>query len=239
MYLNTKGREKMDNLDLAKDEIQKLKDSSKVNIEDIFDIVNNTNNSTPSVQSRRKDHKLVHTLAEIREKLAATKKVKDENGVEVEKPVFAEDEKVRIIFGLLAEKGFNLLDSLEKILEKDGFRYQLMGDGSMEEGSNPLIKNINDTFEKTTSVLKEISEMQYKRSKLELEKENLRIQDYKAKLKEKELAIKEKAIMKGNTAGNTNIIAVASQAELIALMKSQKEETVKEVEVDDGEVTNG
>lgn len=221
----------MDNLDSTKEELQKIKNISNINIEEIFGIVQSTQSNNSPSTTKKKDHKIVHTLEEIKSKLASTKKIKDENGTEIEKPMFEEDEKVRIIFGLLAEKGFNLLDSLEKILEKDGYRYQLMGDGSMEEGSNGLIKNINDAFEKTTNVLKEISEFQYKKSKLELERENLRIQDYKAKLKEKELAIKEKSISKGSSVGNTNIIAVASQAELIALMKTQSN-TVKEVEVD-------
>ena len=77
--------------------------------------------------------------------------------------------------------------------------------------------------------------MQYKKSKLELEKENLRIQDYKAKLKEKELLIKEKAMMKQVPGGNTNIIAVSSQAELIALMNSQRE-NLNEINVEEKKI---
>jgi hypothetical protein len=210
-------------IEASKEELEKIKQvNTNIDIESIFDIVKNTSLPTPT--SKKSDHKVIHSLDIIKAKLSETKIIKNDRGIEESVPAYSEEDKVKIIFGLLAEKGLNLIDSLEKILERDGYKYALMGDGMMEEGSNKLIENINETFSKTTDVLRDIAEMQYKKSKLELEKENLRIQDYKAKLKEKELTIKEKAINKqGNGSGNTNIIAVASQAELIALMKSQKE----------------
>lgn len=222
----------------TKEQLEKVKIvNNNIDIESIFDIVKNTStNNTPTARSKKADHSPVNTLEIVRQKLSETKKIKDEQGIEQTVPVYSEEDRVKIIFGLLAERGLNLLDNLEKILEKDGYRYNQMSDGMMEEGSNKLIENINDTFSKTTDVLKEISEMQFKKAKLELEKENLRIQDYKAKLKEKELAIKEKAVNKATgSSGNTNIIAVASQAELIALMKSQNNqpEIEKEAEVID------
>lgn len=216
----------------AKDELAKVKAANhNIDIESIFDIVKSaTTPNLPSVKGKKPDHIPINTLDIIREKLNATQQV---NGSVV--PVYTDEDKVKIIFGLLAEKGMNLLDNLEKILERDGYKYTQMGDGVLDEGSNKLIENINDTFDKTTNVLRDIAEMQFKKSKLELEKENLRIQDYKAKLKEKELAIKEKIANKQTgSSGNTNIIAVATQAELIALMRSQKEQPAieeKEAEV--------
>jgi predicted HTH domain antitoxin len=222
-------------IETTKEELAKVKaTNTNIDIESIFDIVKNTpTNNSPTVRSKRSDHSPVNTLEIVRQKLSETRKIKDEQGIEQTVPAYSEEDKVKIIFSLLAERGLNLLDNLEKILEKDGYRYNQMGDGMMEEGSNKLIENINDTFSKTTDVLKEIAEMQFKKSKLELDKENLRIQDYKAKLKEKELQIKEKALMKHNpTGGNTNIIAVASQSELIALMKSQQSQPVVEKEAE-------
>lgn len=225
----------MNNLEKSKKELQKISEASKMNtnidIESIFDIVKETDKNITVKKSQ--SHSTINPLTKIKEILASKKIIVNEAGLKEEVPVYAEDEKVKIIFALLAEKGLNLLDSLEGILEKDGYRYGSGGDGSFEEGSNKLVENINKTFEKTTDILREISEMQFKKSKLELEKENLRIQDYKAKLKEKELLIKEKAVNKaiGNS-GNTNIIAVASQAELIALMKKQNQEIeTKEAEI--------
>lgn len=214
----------------TKSELEKIKVANgNIDIESIFDIVKNTSVNPISAKNKNPDHTPINTLERIREKLSATKKIKDEQGIEQIVPVYEEEEKVKIIFGLLAEKGLNLLDGLEKILEKDGYKYGSGSDGSFESGSEKLVDNINDAFSNATNVLKEIAEIQYKKSKLELEKENLRIQDYKAKLKEKELSIKEKAINKQiGSSGNTNIIAVASQSELIALMKSQKEQSVIE-----------
>lgn len=215
----------------AKEELSKIKSvNTNIDIESIFEIVKNTQTNLPVAKSRKGDHSPINTLEIIREKLASTKQV---DGANVS--VYSEEDKVKIIFALLAEKGLNLLDSLEKVLEKDGYKYGSGSDGGFEEGSNKLVDNINDAFTNATNVLRDIAEIQYKKSKLELEKENLRIQDYKAKLKEKELLIKEKAINKQTgSSGNTNIIAVASQAELIALMKSQKEQPAieeKEAEV--------
>lgn len=227
------------NIEATKEELSKIKAANhNIDIESIFDIVKNTATGLPTARSKKNDHVPINTLEIIRQKLAVTK---EENGSQV--PVYTEEDKVKIIFGLLAEKGLNLLDNLEKILERDGYKYSQMGDGMMEEGSNKLVENINDTFSKTTDILKEIAEMQFKKSKLELEKENLRIQDYKAKLKEKELAIKEKKL--GTQSPNTtNVIAVGSQAELIAIMKGQKEAltapknvdiVVEEEDIEDGE----
>ena len=226
-------------LEKSKEELEKIKSRSEIDIESIFDIVKASSGGISTIKGRKPDHIPINTLDKIREKLSEKQLVKDDRGIEQNVPVYSEEDKVKIIFGLLAEKGLNLLDNLEKILEKDGYKYGSGSEGGFEEGSNKLVDNINDTFERTTNVLRDIAEMQYKKSKLELEKENLRIQDYKAKLKEKELQIKEKAAMRGNPVGNTNIIAVASQAELIALMKSQKQPAIEEKEaevvVDKGE----
>lgn len=213
----------------TKEELDKIKSTNlNIDIESIFEIVKTTQANLPTPKGRKSDHTSINTLEIIRQKLSETKEV---DGQKL--PVYSEEDKVKIIFGLLAEKGLNLLDSLEKILEKDGYKYGGGSDGSFEEGSNKLVENINDTFTKTTDILREISEMQFKKSKLELERENLRIQDYKAKLKEKELEIKERAVNKaiGNS-GNTNIIAVASQAELLALMKTQQSQPIIEKEAD-------
>jgi predicted HTH domain antitoxin len=215
----------------SKKELEFIKAKGNIDIESIFDIVKQSSNEMTSTKRNSKDHITINTLDKIKEALSAKKIQKDERGIEQLVPVYQEEEKVKIIFGMLAEKGLNLIDNLEKILERDGYRYAIGGDGGFEEGSNKLIEKLNETFSNTTNVLRDISEFQYKKSKLELEKENLRIQDYKAKLKEKELMIKEKRYSNEKPT-TTNVLAVGSQAELIQLLKSQKEEIDGPKEID-------
>ena len=135
----------MNNIENSKEELKKLSELNKsdinpnINIEAIFDIVKNTNTSNEISKRGNYDHTPVNTLSKIKEILSAKKIIKDDSGKDQEVPVYQEDEKVKIIFGLLAEKGINLLDNLEKILEKDGYRYGSGGDGSFQQGSEKLV----------------------------------------------------------------------------------------------------
>jgi len=83
-------------------------------------------------------------------------------------------------------------------------------------------------MDRVTNTLRDISEMQYRKAKLENEKVHLEIQKYKADLKKREIDIKEKSSDKPS--GNTNVIAVGSQAELLKLISGSDEE-VKDAEI--------
>ena len=161
-------------------------------------------------------HIPVHTLKQIKEKLGAKNEIVDADGNKMLQPLYDEEEKLKVIFGLLSERGLNILDYLENILNEQGF-------------SEGLMMSINEAMGKTTEVLRDISEMQYKKAKLENERAYLEIQKYKADLKKREIEIKEQN-NENNLSTRNNIIAVGSTSELMELINGNKSESdIKEV----------
>ena len=194
-------------LDQTKDLMQKVQAQNGSISTDLMSLLKDVSSDFLPATSDTDRHIPVHTLEQIKKKLGETVKTKDEDGKEITKPLYTEEEKVRVVFGLLSEKGLNLIDTLERTLAEQGYDSFLVG-------------NINETLEKTTMVLRDISEMQYRKAKLENERINLEIQKYKADLKKREIDLKEKKIDKG--IANTQVIAVGNPAELLAIMQGQK-----------------
>jgi len=194
-----------DSIEDNKEILEKLHTESKFDIKKIFDVINLVSGGDPSEGGPR--HIPINALAEIKSKLAATKKETNENGDEILTPLYTEEEKVKVIFALLSERGLNLLDYLEKVIEEGGY-------------STEVVLAINNTMEKTSDVLRDISEMQYRKAKLENERINLEIQKYKADLKKREIEIKERKVEMGGP--STQVIAVGNPAELLEIMKGKK-----------------
>jgi len=163
----------------------------------------------------------IHTLQKIKETLGKKEIKVDDSGQEILVPVYAEEEKAKVIFGLLAERGINLLDHLEDCLGKVGYDVD-------------MVDSINASVGRVGEMLRDICDLQYKKSKLENERTNLEIQKYKADLKKRELDIKEKAVEKGPS--NTNVIAVGNAHELLKMMQSNKtlNDEIQEVDLIEG-----
>jgi len=190
-------------IDNTKDLLDKVNGENGFDISQIFDIVKAAKeDDNPDVE-----HIPLHSLEQIKAKLGEKKLVKQEDGTEIMSPIYNEEEKVKAIFGLLSEKGLNLLDFLEKVLAETGY-------------NGKVLFSINETMSKTTEILRDISEMQYRKAKLENERIHLEIQKYKADLKKREIDIKERTADQGG--GSTNVIAVGNPAELLALMQGKK-----------------
>jgi hypothetical protein len=205
-YLLERKMSKKENNDLiskSKDILNQLKNKNNVDIQDIIETIEETEETSLS------QHVPIHTLKEIKSKLGKQVAVKDDDGNEMMKPLYTEEEKVKVIFGLLSERGINMLDYLDEVLKETGFHPS-------------IIEQINETMGKTTELLRDISDIQYKRAKLENERSYLEIQKYKADLKKREIELKENKadLSKGNT---NNIIAVGSMDELMNLMGGKKE----------------
>jgi hypothetical protein len=197
-------------VDGAKDMLEKLNSENKADstMKEIFDIIKAGGNDVVSAEDdRMPKHLPMNTLEKIKEKLGEKVKVKDEDGNEILQPIYKEEEKIKAIFGLLSERGLNLLDFLEKTLSEAGYTAQMVG-------------SINETMDRTTQILRDIAEIQYRKAKLENERTHLEIQKYKADLKKREIEIKEKANENGS--GNTNVIAVGNPSELIAIMEGKR-----------------
>lgn len=206
-------REAEKNMENTKEMLDKVKTQNGMDVNQIFDLVKSVSDESEEGSST---HIPVHSLEEIKKKLGEKKVVKNDDGKEILQPVYQEEEKVKIIFGLLSEKGLNLLDFLEKILSETGY-------------SAKVVTSINETFSRAAEVLRDISEMQYRKSKLENERAHLEIQKYKADLKRQEIEIKAKANEKES--GNTNVIAVGSTSELLDILNGKKgKESIVEVE---------
>ena len=191
------------NLHDAKEKMEDVKTENGVGMKDIFELMSLPSNDVPN----EGEHIPVHTLQKIKEQLGKKVKETDEEGNEVLKPLFDEEEKAKMIFGMLAERGINLLDYLEKHLGQEGF-------------DSDVTFSINNTMEKVTTLLQSIGDMQYKKAKLENERSYLEIQKYKADLKKREIEIKEKKNEGGS--GNTNVVAVGNPQELLALLSGEK-----------------
>jgi hypothetical protein len=148
-------------------------------------------------------HLPIHTLNEIKKAMGARVKKVDEHGDEVFVPMYNEEEKAKIVFGMLAERGINLLDHLENCLAEVGY-------------NTNVVMSINETMGKVADMLRDIGEIQYRKAKLENERSHLEIQKYKADLKKREIEIKEQVAQAGPS--NNQIIAVGSTHELLELM---------------------
>jgi len=134
----------------------------------------------------------------------------------------SEEEKAKLIFALLAERGINLLDHLENCLAEVGFNAN-------------VVMSINETMKQVGNLMENIGESQFRQEKLKNERIHLEIQKYKADLKKREIDIKEKVADAGP--GNTNIVAVGSASDLLEMM-SGGDVNVSEtnvVESEDGE----
>jgi len=149
------------------------------------------------------EHLPIHTLNEIKEKLGKKVKKQDEDGNDIFVPLYDEEEKAKLIFALLAERGINLLDHLENCLAEVGFNAN-------------VVMSINDTMSKVGTMMQSIGDIQYRKAKLENERTHLEIQKYKADLKKREIDIKEKVADAGP--GSTNIVAVGSASDLLDMM---------------------
>ena len=206
------SKDKDTEISTVKDLLSKVKGVNDVDITDILGIVPTTD------EEEMEGHIPVHQLTEIKSKLGEKKEVIKDDGSKFLEPLYTEEEKVKVIFGLLSERGINLLDYLERVLAENGF-------------NTSLVMSINETMGKTTEVLRDIAEMQYRKAKLENERTHLEIQKYKADLKKREIEIKEREVDAGP--GNTNIIAVGSTAELLEVMSGKNHDKIKEVDIEE------
>lgn len=201
------AKKKKVEISTVKDLLGKISGSGD-GISEILGMVPTSENDIPN-------HVPLHCLEEIKKKLGEKKTIVNEDGNSILQPIYSEEEKVKVIFGLLSERGINVLDYLERMMESDGYHPK-------------LLESINETMGRTSEVLRDIAEMQYRKTKLENERINLEIQKYKADLKKRELDIKEKS--KDNIQ-STNIIAVGSTKELLEVMSGGNTNKIKEVEV--------
>lgn len=189
-------------IDNSKDLLDQVKAQNGMDIDAIFDLVKGSADSEDEAT-----HIPLHSLKEIKEKLGKKEIVKQDDGPDLLQPIYNEEQKIQVIFGLLSEKGLNLLDFLENVLAETGY-------------NGKVLFSINETMARTTEVLRDISEIQYKKAKLENERVHLEIQKYKADLKKREIDIKERSSEKNP--GATNVIAVGNPAELLAIMRGKK-----------------
>jgi len=203
------GRLKKKDKEDADKKIEDTKDllgkvlSQSGGMDEIFEIIQ----SVDEEDDDELRHIPLHSLQEVKAKLSEKQIVEKDDGSSALEPIYSEEEKVKVIFGLLSEKGLNLLDYLEKVLSETGY-------------NGKVLFSINETMSKTTEILRDIAEMQFRKAKLENERIHLQIQSRKADLKEREIQIKEKSVEKG--AGGTQVIAVGNPAELLALMNGNK-----------------
>lgn len=205
------------NISNAKELLGEVKMSNEVDMGEIFNLIRPENNEIEEYEDEELvQHVPIHKLKEIREKMGEKKEIYNPETDKTEiVPKFSEDEKIKLVFSMLSEKGLNLLDYLEGVLAEAGY------DGK-------VVFSINETFDKVTNVLKDISEMQYNKSKLDLEQQHINIQKYKADLKLREIELKEKA--QDDNPSTQNIIAVGSPSELLEILDKNKKGT-QEVEV--------
>lgn len=158
------------------------------------------------------------TMKLIREQFGKTKEVVNEETGEKEiVPLYSEEKKIEAMMGLMCERGMNIMDFLEELLAEGGY-------------SSKVLFSINETFDKTTNILRDMVDLQYKKEKLKNDRTHLEIMKYKADLKKREIDLKEKSMDEGIS--DDTIIAVASPAELMRLMKEGKiSNAVEEAEV--------
>jgi len=202
--------------------IEDVQMNNGVNITDIISAISDT----PVPISDSEDgpqHLPIHTLNEIKEKMGKKVIRQDDNGDDILVPLYNEEEKAKLVFGMLAERGINLLDHLENCLAEVGF-------------NAGVVMSINETMSKVGDMMHSIGEIQYRKEKLANERVHLEIQKYKADLKKREIDIKEKVADAGPS--NTNIVAVGSASDLLELMGSKNINNIQEANIigeDDGE----
>ena len=145
------------------------------------------------------------TMKVIREQFGKKKEVVNEETGETEiVPLYDEEKKVEAMMALMCERGMNIMDYLEELLAEGGY-------------SSKVLFSINETFDKTTNILRDMVDLQYKKEKLKNDRTHLEIMKYKADLKKREIDLKEKSMNEGIS--EDAIIAVASPAELMKVMK--------------------
>jgi len=212
-----------DGIDEAKKLMEDAKAKNGVSVTDILSVLTG-GAMPPSLDDDEPQFLPVNTLKDIKEKLGEKKKVVAEDGTVSFEPLHNEEEKAKLIFALLAERGINLLDHLENCLAQVGYNAN-------------VVMSINETTSKVAEMLRDIGEIQYRKAKLDNERTHLEIQKYKADLKKREIDIKEKVADQGPS--NTNIIAVGSANDLLEIMNGTKNaDTIQEanvVEDNDGE----
>lgn len=205
--------------DKAKELLKEIQATNGISVEDIINKVNEDNIPLPTIDNPapvaipspdydedEPTHVPINALSEIKAKFGQKQEVVNEKtGIKELKPVYTEDEQMKMLFGVLSERGINLLDYLEKVLQTSGY-------------SGKVVFSINETLDKTTNILRDIADIQYKKQKLQNDAKNLQIQEYKANLKKEELEIKRMAIENQNQPTGNNIIAVGSQEELLRIL---------------------
>lgn len=210
-------------VDSSIEENKKLMEDAKtkngIDLDDILDIV--APSGDDDMLGGQSTHMPVNTLMIIKEKLGKKVIKKDEHGIDILAPLYDEEEKTKIIFQLLAERGINMLDHLEKILSVVGY-------------NAAVVMSINETMGKVGTMMHEIGDLQYKKEKLKNERMHLEIQKYKADLKKREIDIKEKVADQGPS--NNNIIAVGSANQLLEMMNGGDSKIIeaKVIGEDDG-----
>jgi glutathionylspermidine synthase len=206
-------------LEDSKSMLEEAKARNNFDITELFEVVNDVKEQDDEGNNF---HIPKNTLDVIKKKLAEKKVVKDEEtGEDILVPVIKEEERINAIFTLLAERGLNVLDFIERELQEEGF-------------NTKILFALNETFDRATGVLRDIAEMQYKKAELELKRGHLEIQKYKADLKKREIEIKEKNHGDGDI--TNNILAVSSPAELLKLLSGENDADVdaEVLEEDDG-----
>jgi len=196
-----------DSIQETKKLMEDTKTANGVSVTDILSLLNGEA-TVPVDEEDSPQFIPIHTLKTIKEKLGVKVKKEDENGNVTFEPLHNEEEKAKMIFAMLAERGINLLDHLENCLSEVGY-------------NSGVVISINETMSKVAEMLRDIGEIQYRKSKLDNERTHLEIQKYKADLKKREIEIKEKIADSGG--GNTNVIAVGSAADLLSLMDGTKD----------------
>ena len=216
--------------DRAKELLREVQATNGISVEDIINKVNEDNIPVPTIDGQgstsitspdydedEPEYVPTNTLAEIKAKFGLKKEVTDEKtGLKELVPVYTEDDQLKMLFGLLSERGVNVLDYLEKILQSTGY-------------SSKVVFSINETLDKTTNILRDIADMQFKKQKLINESRNLGIQEFKANLKKEELEIKRMAVENAKGTTGSNIIAVASPT---AILEALSQGGVKDANIE-------
>lgn len=193
---------------------KKLEDSKEllreVKVENNFDIAK-IFGAIERVESESSDgvnvHLPVNTLEVIKKKLSETKvEVNPDTGEEILVPVIKEEEKVKAIFSMLADKGLNVLDFIERELAQNGF-------------DSKILFALNESFDRATGVLKDICDIQYRKAELDIKRSKLEIERNKLELRKREVDIRERKELGSDNA--KEVLATASPAEMLQMLNGQ------------------
>ena len=109
-------------IDSTKELLDQVKANNGFNVDEIFDLVKGKIED----EEEGVNHIPLHSLMEIKKKLGEKVAVPQEDGPDILQPVYNEEQKVQVIFGLLSEKGLNLLDFLENVLAETGYNGKVL-----------------------------------------------------------------------------------------------------------------